>query len=250
MTKSISIVAVDTDPVTHPLTKYAIETTLKNLNASKVLFFGGKPLGLGETFIPINQLASVNDYSTFVLKSLWSFIDTDYALIVQWDGFAVNADCWTDEFLSVDYIGAPWQWATDGVSVGNGGFSLRSAKLISACKDGEVRQNPEVLFGMIEDVLICRYFREHFESRGIRYAAPELASRFSYETGTRPGPTFGFHGLVNLPFYVCEKDLLENSASLFLKIKSKRSFEEFKQNCAQMNYHELLALASAIAKQA
>lgn len=250
MNKSISIIAVDTDPVTYPLLKYAVKTTLQNVEVSKILYFGEKPLGLGEDFVRINQLKSVNDYSLFVLKSLWSFVDTEFVLIVQWDGFAVNPACWTDEFLSIDYIGAPWIWAKNGMSVGNGGFSLRSAKLIEACKHWSIAQNPKVLFGMAEDVLIGHYYRQLFESNGIQFATPELAARFSYETGARSNPTLGFHGVANLPFYVCEKDLLENATSLFLKIQKNPLYEEFKKSCAQQNYHELLALALTTEKQA
>ena len=63
------------------------------------------------------------------------YIDTDFVLITQADGFIINPHKWTDIFLEYDYIGAPFpdepQYGFTGdTRVGNGGFSLRSKKLI------------------------------------------------------------------------------------------------------------------------
>src|SRR5476651_2455270 len=46
-------------------------------------------------------------YSLFVMYCLTHFIDTDFALIVQDDGWVVNGNNWRDEYLNYDYIGAP-----------------------------------------------------------------------------------------------------------------------------------------------
>ncbi|SAL48353.1 hypothetical protein AWB74_02212 [Caballeronia arvi] len=42
-----------------------------------------------------------------MLFALWRFIETEYALIVQDDGWILDIGNWSDEFLSYDYIGAP-----------------------------------------------------------------------------------------------------------------------------------------------
>ena len=41
----------------------------------------------------------------------------------------------TPPFSHCDYIGAQWFWHNDGMRVGNGGFSLRSRKLLTALQD-------------------------------------------------------------------------------------------------------------------
>jgi hypothetical protein len=71
-------------------------------------------------------IISKSQYSSFVIKKLNEYIDTDYVLINQWDGYIINFDKWSDQFFDYDYIGAPWWWKDDSLYGGNGGFSLRS----------------------------------------------------------------------------------------------------------------------------
>lgn len=51
-----------------------------------------------------------------MIKELNKYIETDYVLIVQYDGFILNPKAWMDEFLEYDYIGAPW-WYTDNYNI-------------------------------------------------------------------------------------------------------------------------------------
>ena len=51
-----------------------------------------------------------------------------------------------------------------------------------------------------EDVVICRYSRARLEDEiGIQFASKEMAKLFSYEMVGPERPTFGFHGIFNLP---------------------------------------------------
>jgi hypothetical protein len=52
----------------------------------------------------------------------------------------VNPAAWDPEFLDWDYIGAKWFWAEAGKRVGNGGFSLRSYKLLEQPMDSAKRE--------------------------------------------------------------------------------------------------------------
>src|SRR5258708_19255912 len=79
----------------------------------------------------IAPLASREAYSEFVLKKLVDHIDTEHVLLIQWDGYVVNPDAWLEPFLACDYIGAKWSWHDAAERVGNGGFSLRSRKLLA-----------------------------------------------------------------------------------------------------------------------
>ena len=142
--------------------------------------------------VRIPPIASREAYSRFVMKELAGHIDTDFALLVQWDGFVVNADAWSDEFLDYDYIGAKWIFYDDGHTVGNGGFSLRSKRLLEALGD------PHVVPDEAEDVAICRTYRSYLEqAHGIRFAPEPIADRFSFEASYWTSPPFGFHGLFN-----------------------------------------------------
>lgn len=138
------------------------------------------------------RLASVADYSVFLLRGLVQYLHTSHLLIVQWDGFVLDSTAWDPAFLRYDYIGAPWPEFNGARAVGNGGFSLRSRRLLQAL------QEPAIEPSHPEDICICHQHRERLERQhGIRFAPVELASRFAFERGAPAGPTFGFHGLFN-----------------------------------------------------
>jgi hypothetical protein len=93
-------------------------------------------------------------------------------------------------FLQYDYIGAPW--AKQERNVGNGGFSLRSTRLMKLASEdiSLARYYPE-------DGIICREYRSHLESKGMRFAPDTIASKFSFEANHKYGLAwngqFGFH---------------------------------------------------------
>ena len=81
--------------------------------------------------VEIEAIRSSAAYSAFILEELHEFITSSHVLIVQWDGFVLHPQNWDPAFLSFDYIGAVWPQFSDGHDVGNGGFSLRSRKLLT-----------------------------------------------------------------------------------------------------------------------
>jgi hypothetical protein len=120
-------------------------------------------------------------------------IRTAHVLVVQWDGFILDANRWTPEFLEYDFVGAAWPQFDDNHNVGNGGFSMRSRKLLEACRDPDFDDKHP------EDVAICRVNRHLLERRyGLRFAGRAVADRFSFERQPTSCPTFGFHGVYNM----------------------------------------------------
>jgi hypothetical protein len=142
---------------------------------------------------PIGRLGSSEAYSDFLLSKLLDHVETSHCLIVQWDGHVLDARRWQPEFLNYDYIGASWPQFQDGHNVGNGGFSLRSRKLMEACQAREFRQHHP------EDVAIGRTNRDWLEAQGIRFAPRELADRFAAERAGDLKASFGYHGVFNMP---------------------------------------------------
>jgi len=142
----------------------------------------------------IRPITSIEDYSKFMIRDLANYFDTDFVMIVQWDGLILDASLWSDEFLMFDYIGAPWTAGTlkPGVpkhfNVGNGGFSIRSKRL-----QGQLAIDENLIMHEAEDVVICQLNRHYLETLGFSFAPYEIATRFSWETGP-PHPTFGSHG--------------------------------------------------------
>ena len=152
----------------------------------------------------IERLASRLAYSELVLKKLVDHIDTPHVLLIQWDGYVIHPDAWRDEFLACDYLGAKWSWHDGSQSVGNGGFSLRSRKLLGALCDARIQ-----LAGP-EDETICRAFRPLLEKEhGIVFGSEALADAFAFEASYPLGRPFGFHGLFNFCRFVPAGELPE-----------------------------------------
>lgn len=137
-------------------------------------------------------------YNKWVCTELWRYITTTHVLLIQHDGFVLDASAWTDEFLEYDYIGAPWNYR-DGRNVGNGGFSMRSYRLMHAmATDDLVTENSTYA---PEDEVICRLYRRHLESiYSIKFAPEDLAHRFSFEMHPPRQKTFGFHAHFFQPY--------------------------------------------------
>ncbi|NVN96822.1 hypothetical protein HXX01_01070 [Candidatus Nomurabacteria bacterium] len=155
----------------------------------------------------IPHIGSTAEYSEFCIRKLADYVDTDFVLIVQYDGFVLNPSSWTNEFLNYDYIGAPWFvhdefWFTkflfprdllDKTVVGNGGFCLRSKKFLEVSS----RLADEGVFDKYhpEDVALCVWNKDKMEKEGIRFAPNDIAEKFSIEGGDHIYRNqFGFHG--------------------------------------------------------
>jgi hypothetical protein len=181
------------DCANHDLALAALEQCMQKCAFARVMFITDRDYAIdGIECVRIPAIASREDYSRFVMKELAAHVDTDFALLVQWDGFVVNAAAWSDDFLEHDYIGAKWIFYDDGHTVGNGGFSLRSKRLLEALRD------PHIVPDEAEDVAICRTYRAYLEqTHGIRFAPEAVADRFAFEASYWTSPPFGFHGLFN-----------------------------------------------------
>ena len=187
------------DTFNHALATHAIERSVSLTGIDKVVTWSDRPLFKQATHIQIDPITSIDEYSWIILKHLAPHVDTSHALVIQYDGYVANIDAWTDEFLEYDYVGAPWPWKPK-FNMGNGGFSLRSKKLLSALQDPTI-VTVDGKEGKVEDHLICHVYRKYLEKEhNIRFAPVELAARFSIETGQSRVPTFGFHGAWQIPF--------------------------------------------------
>lgn len=152
---------------------------------------------------------SIEAYSRFMLQGLAPHLNLDFMLIVQWDGFVLNPECWSDDFFRYDYIGAVWPERFSRYKVGNGGFSLRSRKLLQALTSADIKVTHP------EDLSICDVNRELLENRyHVRFAPSEIAARFAYEHVRSDTATFGFHGVFNLADALTPSEMLDLTKSI------------------------------------
>jgi len=240
---SVTLVCADT--LNHELAVRALARCCERVRFGRALFLSDRApaaLPAAVEFGRIAPLDSRDAYSSLMIKGLAAHVETTHALVVQWDGYVVNPDAWTDEFLGYDYIGAPWFWAPEGARVGNGGFSLRSRRLIDALAD------PAVAVEGNEDVTICSTHRRHLEERhAIRFAPEALAARFSFEATYPIGRPFGFHGLFNFARVESDATIAALAPAVSDAIARSPQMHSLMRNCVALGQAQAaLAIANRI----
>lgn len=137
-------------------------------------------------------------YSVFVMHSLYAYIDTEFCLIVQDDGWVLNGENFKDEYYEYDYIGGvchaamcngqlwlggSWHDQFPRVIVQNGGFSLRSKKFLEAPnKYGITHNHAADVHLWNEDVQLSCIKRHLFAEVGMKYASEKTVRDFSLES--------------------------------------------------------------------
>ena len=187
----------------------ALKYSMKGIDFGQVvLITHKKPFALpkGITYKHCEKISDIDRFNYMMVYELAPYIDTDYMLLVHYDGFVVNPESWRDEFLEYDYIGSPWPMPTkehcsyydeegNVVRVGNS-VSLRSKRLLEypAVNNLEWRRTPNGDYN--EDIFLCAMNKCRMEKDGFHFAPIEVARLFGREhtmeetTGTNP---FIFH---------------------------------------------------------
>jgi hypothetical protein len=217
---SVTLLAV-TD-VALSATARALNLSQRRLRFGETLFLSNRPPppNTAAEWRSIPPIGSRAEYSRFMLRDLAAHVATQHILCTQWDGYVLDPDRWDPAFLDFDYIGAPWPHFTDGMLVGNGGFSLRSRRLVEACAALPITDEPE-------DVAICRTHRPMLEKRfGLRFAPEEVARRFAYERMNPTGEEFGFHGALNMVGLLSSRELRSLFRELEPSLLSRREHRE------------------------
>jgi hypothetical protein len=211
-----AIVIVDNRP--NFLNIVAIKSSLMNLvaDAWDVVVFCRKEdkayyasrLGEEATYVTDADIPSSKRFDMVfyneLLKSpsFWArLMHYDRVLMVQDDGFIVKPGM-EDEFLTYDYVGAPWKrdapynaymagWGLAPNYVGNGGLSLRNpTAMLEICSKNSVARKGIHYDGLQpepEDV----FFSKMCLKKGLNVPSYEQAQRFSSEEII--GDSYGFH---------------------------------------------------------
>ena len=227
MRADITYVVIDT--LNYELSAHALEKSQALFPLEKSIIFSDQtePWN-GRNVILIEKIQSVSDYNRIVFQLLPMQLETDYALFIQYDGYVMSGDLFSDQYLHWDYIGAPWPHHSQ-YDVGNGGFSLRSKKLVNAVQKFLLPSD----YHSAEDIVICRYLRARLEDElGLKFAPHKIAEMFSFELKKPEFRTFGFHGIFNLP-----EVMLEDLDILFANLKPQsvaKFFRAFRNSCNEL----------------
>lgn len=225
--------------VNYSASLFALQRSIKRIDFGQVLLIGHSYKGKIPAKIEYeeaigSQLDSIDAYSEYCIYKLWKHVRTSHVLLVQADGYVINPEQWNSDNLKYDYIGAPWEYSENAYldpfgnhqRVGNGGFSLRSLKLLKVPQEFEVPW--EVNTGDFyqhmnaglysEDGNICIHNRHIYEAAGCIFAPIEVAMSFSKEKEVAEFDgrlTFGFHK--KLPRV--SDHLREKTAWIFFRIR-------------------------------
>ena len=178
---------------------FAIQKSMKELPGSRGLLLSIiKPDNLPES-IEWKQIGNLDYlmYSTFIMHSLYAFIDTDYCLIVQDDSWVLNGANFKPEYYEYDYIGGvshaamvgnqlllqgTWHDKFPRTLVQNGGFSLRSKRFLEAPNKLGITHTPaQDIHLWNEDVQLSCIKRHIFAEHGMKYASEKTIRDFSIE---------------------------------------------------------------------
>lgn len=160
-----------------------------------------KEVPQGIEWIEIDRLGSKEAYSHFVFDKMVDYVDTEFIMIFQGDGFPIYWRAWTNEFLKYDMIGATWSWYKDSFRCGNGGSSFRTKRLHEIIKNDKsiVLKNDLDITNYACDHNIGRIYRTYLEDNyGIKFAPDEICDQYSIEAwrkeDVRYRGSFSFHG--------------------------------------------------------
>jgi hypothetical protein len=193
----VTLVVIDT--AYHQLTEMAVNDTLSHVSFEDILVFSDRPLDVPAATIPC-QITSMEDVQQFMWYGVYPRLQTNLALYIQWDGWVTSPEFWQEDFRQFDWIGALWPWHPPGKRVGNGGFSLRSRKLLEILNAQRTKFPLAPVAGQTvyyEDQLVCLHYSDQLAAEyGIKFADETTASAFSTEHDANPS-AFGFHGIWN-----------------------------------------------------
>ncbi|MCM1263662.1 MAG: hypothetical protein NC313_13190 [Butyrivibrio sp.] len=138
-----------------------------------------------------SKLTDIDAFNYKMVYELTDFIDTDYVLLVHYDGFVVNPKSWREEFLNYDYIGSPWPLPKNDTTyrdakgnicrVGNS-VSIRSKKLLDFPRAANLKWERMEDGNYNEDTFLCCKYKNVIEDAGMSFAPIEIAKYFGHES--------------------------------------------------------------------
>ena len=104
---NITLIAVSSVQIEQTIK--ALEYSCRGINFGAVKFVTHEEID--HEYIEVEKVPRINsgdEFSKITVYDLPKYVNTDYSILVQYDGFIVNPEQWTDEFLDYDWIGALW----------------------------------------------------------------------------------------------------------------------------------------------
>ena len=160
----------------------------------------------GRKIIWDENITSIDDWNYKIIYELHNYVQTDYAFLFHADGYVIRPNCWNWDWLTYDFIGAPWPLPQDNFSyrtpkgevirVGNS-VSLRSKRILKL--PSELGLLWKIYYDNTnEDGFLTCHNRDRLIQEGIKFAGLDVAKYFSKEHSIPENEgieTFAFHSL-------------------------------------------------------
>lgn len=172
----------------------ALKYSMRGIDFGEVVIITHKKpafLPKGITYKHCEKIEDIDRFNYMMVYELSPYIDTDYMLLVHYDGFVINPQNFRKEFLDYDYIGSPWPLPSPShksyfdeegniVRVGNS-VSIRSKRLLEYPAEHKLqwRRTPDGDFN--EDIFLCAMNKCQMERDGFKFAPIEVARYFGRE---------------------------------------------------------------------
>src|SRR5258708_25341157 len=89
------------DCATRELAKRDLAASLRHCRFERALLLTDQPIEAESVEVKlIEPISSGVEYSAFVLRRLVQHIETDFVLLIQWDGYVLSGAAWLPEFQS------------------------------------------------------------------------------------------------------------------------------------------------------
>jgi len=189
---NVTLVAIATTEV--EATSMAIKYSCRDIVFGRVLLIGNynpNPNSNEYDFIKIQAFKNISEWGRFIVFELYKYIYTDFVILIHADGFIVNPNKWTNEFLKYDYIGSPWPLSDHPIAfrdalgnpcrVGNS-VSLRSKKILELPTKLKLKWKNFIMNFPNEDGYLCAQHKILLESKGVKFAPLEIAIHFGRES--------------------------------------------------------------------
>lgn len=221
--------------------KIALNMTAQCAIVKDIVLLSDRPIQ-GYSFFPIEKVHSTKTYNQLMLNIIPKKYLDEHLMIFQWDGFALNSNNWSDDFLEYDYIGAPHHSQIYNKLLFNGGFSLRSPSLNQLINNELLFSEHDKLSNEPEDVIISNLLEEKLNVEKFKLPSYDVARKFSFEHGEINSPFFGFHGVFNFPHLFSEDILINFVTEIKERLNQPNILLHFLKSCLEKNYFNFLQI--------
>lgn len=177
----VTLIMIETEQ--HALATRTLEHWLDRIPFPNVLTFSDRIISRDVKNVPIAPITSDRDKADILVKTLWPFVRTSHALIIQWDSVLQDQSRWSDAYLEYDFVGKLNPWRQSSNQLYGNSVSIRSSKLLQALRFPTIHPIMTNAGGN-QDNAMDNVYRDALDVKfNIKFAPNAVNDQFNYEEG-------------------------------------------------------------------